>query len=147
VARADAVKYQLDVLSFEWQIWKESKFDPNAVSAAGAVGIAQFTPDTAASLGIDPTDPKQALDAAAKLDNQRLDQYKQRAKNLSAHFGGQSALYGYGLVLAAYNAGAGALEGAWRTTFADSWPPSAWSWLDHLGVETQDYVPAILGCL
>ncbi len=147
VARQDAEKYQLDVLSFEWQIWRESKFNPDAVSAAGAVGIAQFLPDTAAALGIDPADPAQALEAAAKLDKQRLSQYQQRAKNLAQHYGGQSAHYGYGLVLAAYNAGAGALERAWRTTFAESWPPGPWDWLDHLGAETQDYVPAILGCL
>ncbi|HEY7122898.1 MAG TPA: lytic transglycosylase domain-containing protein [Ktedonobacterales bacterium] len=147
VAREDAAKYQLDVLSFEWQIWRESKFNPDAVSSAGAVGIAQFLPDTAASLGIDPKDPTQALDAAAKLDKERLGQYEQRAKNLADHYGGQSAHYGYGLVLAAYNAGAGALESAWRQTFADSWPPGPWSWLDLMGEETQNYVPAILGCL
>jgi hypothetical protein len=147
VARQDAAKYQLDVLSFEWQIWRESKFNPDAISAAGAVGIAQFLPGTAAGLGIDPTDPKQALDAAAKLDKERLGQYQQRAKNLAQHYGGHSAHYGYGLVLAAYNAGAGALENAWQVTFADSWPPGPWDWLDHLGAETQNYVPAILGCL
>jgi hypothetical protein len=147
VAREDAAKYQLDVLSFEWQIWRESKFDPNAVSSAGAIGIAQFLPDTAAGLGIDPRNPRQSLDAAARLDKERLGQYEQRAKNLANHYGGQSAHYGYGLVLAAYNAGAGALESAWQKTFADSWPPGPWDWLNHLGVETQNYVPAILGCL
>jgi hypothetical protein len=98
-------------------------------------------------LGIDPKNPTQALDAAAKLDQSRLDQYQRRAKNLAAHYGGQSAHYGYGLVLAAYNAGAGALESAWQITFAEAWPPGPWDWLNHLGQETQNYVPAILGCL
>src|SRR5579859_1831077 len=72
VAHDDAQKYQIDILAFEWQIWQESKFDPNAVSPDNAIGIAQFEPDTAASLGIDPTDPQQALDAAARLDSIHL---------------------------------------------------------------------------
>lgn len=40
----------------------ESGFNPNAVSPAGAQGIAQFMPGTAAEYGIDPMDPVQAID-------------------------------------------------------------------------------------
>lgn len=35
------------------QIYQESKFDPTAVSPAGAKGIAQFMPDTATRFGVD----------------------------------------------------------------------------------------------
>jgi hypothetical protein len=152
VAREDAQKYQLDTLAFQWQIWQESKYNPNAVSANNAVGIAQFLPETADSLGIDPTDPEQALDAAAHLDQQRLKKYADRAMELADHYGGSSARYAYGMVLAAYNGGEGAVENAWESAFfsADGsqvWPDSPWAWLDEMHSETRDYVPAILGCL
>ncbi len=151
VARRDAEKYQIDILAFEWQIWQESKYNPDARSSANAIGIAQFLPETAASLGIDPTDPEQSLDAAARLNRDRLRQYAQHAISLAAHYGGDSAHYAYGLVLAAYNAGSGAVERAWSRAFptadAQDWPASAWSWLDQMPSQTRHYVPAILGCL
>jgi hypothetical protein len=151
VARDDAKKYQLDTLAFEWQIWQESKFNPDARSVDNAIGIAQFLPETAADLGIDPTDPQQSLDAAARLDRQRLSQYAQRGKNLAAHYGGDSSHYAYGLVLAAYNAGSGAVERAWGRAFSGPdgqvWPKDAWDWLAQMPNQTRNYVPAILGCL
>lgn len=147
VAIDDAQKYQIDTLTFIWQIWQESKFNPDAVSAAGAIGIAQFLPSTAASLGIDPHDPAQSLDAAAQLDSERLNQFANRAQRLANHYGGASSHYGYGLVLAAYNAGTGAVDVAWLQSFSDQWPPDAWDWLSNMHSETRSYVPAILGCL
>ncbi len=151
VARDDAAKYGLDALAFEWQIWQESKFNPDAVSATNAIGIAQFEPDTAAALGIDPTNPQQSLDAAARLDRERLSDYAQRGADLAAHYGGASAHYAYGFVLAAYNAGTGAVEKAWSLAFTDNdgrvWPPHAWDWLAEMSSQTRNYVPAILGCL
>lgn len=45
----------------------ESGGDPNAVSPAGAVGKFQFMPDTAKAYGIDPKDPQQAADGAARM--------------------------------------------------------------------------------
>ncbi len=72
----------------------ESGFDARAVSPAGAQGIAQFMPATAAGVGLrDPFDASQAIPAAATL--------------LGAHvrrFGSVP------LALAAYNAGPGAVE-------------------------------------
>ncbi len=151
VTRDDAKKYQIDTLTFEWQIWQESKYDPDARSASNAIGIAQFLPETAASLGIDPTDPQQALAAAARLDKTRLHQYAPRAIRLAAHYGGASAHYAYGLVLAAYNAGPNAVERAWSRAFptqdTQAWPPSPWDWLAKMPGQTRNYVPAILGCL
>jgi hypothetical protein len=76
-------------------LYTESNFDPNAKSPAGAIGIGQFMPQTAASLGIDPHDPDQSIDGMAKL----LSQYEQQ-------FGSES------LALAAYNAGPGAVQDA-----------------------------------
>jgi transglycosylase-like protein with SLT domain len=60
-----------EALPFEFLarlIWQESKFNPQAVSPAGAQGIAQFMPSTARGLGLDdPFDAAQAIDAQAHL--------------------------------------------------------------------------------
>ncbi len=147
VAHADAVKYHLDPLVFDWKIWQESGFNPNVGnSSAGAIGIAQFMPGTAAGMGIDPTDPTQALDASARLDASHLQQYAQDARQLASHYGGWSARYGYALALAAYNAGSGAVASAWNQAFASAWPSSPWAWLGLLGGETQRYIPDIINC-
>ncbi|MBK5219451.1 MAG: transglycosylase SLT domain-containing protein [Thermoleophilia bacterium] len=76
------------------QLMAESGFDPNAGSPAGAQGIAQFMPGTAASYGLtNPFDPVAAIDAQAHLMSDLLRQ-----------FGSPE------LALAAYNAGPGAVE-------------------------------------
>ena len=71
----------------------ESGFNPSAVSRAGAQGLMQFMPGTAAGMGIDPLDPAQAVDGAARYLRQQLDR-----------FGSVE------LALAAYNAGPGAVS-------------------------------------
>lgn len=93
LAKQKARKYGLDPHVFERQINAESGFNPNAGSGAGAVGIAQFMPATAKGLGINPRDPSQALDAAAKLMAGYVKKYG-----------------GYENALRAYNAGAGAIQ-------------------------------------
>ena len=94
-------------------IKQESGFDPNARSGAGAVGLTQLMPGTAAGLGVsNPLDPVQAIEGGAKYLKQQLDR-----------FGGDVAR-----ALAAYNAGPGAVE-----RFGGV-PPYA---------ETQNYVRAV----
>jgi soluble lytic murein transglycosylase-like protein len=147
VARADAQKYHLDPLVFEWKIWQESGFNPDVHnSSAGAVGIAQFEPATARAMGIDPRNPTQALDASARLDAGHLTNYAGRARLLASHYGGWSARYGYALALAAYNAGPGAVESAWSRAFSGAWPSSPWAWLAQMAGETRRYIPNILNC-
>jgi hypothetical protein len=92
--RQAAVAAGIDPDIFARQIKQESGFNPNAKSPAGALGIAQFMPDTAKGLNINPNDPSQALPAAAKLMRSYLDMY-----------GGD-----YKKALAAYNAGPGAVD-------------------------------------
>ncbi|MDP9227865.1 MAG: transglycosylase SLT domain-containing protein, partial [Actinomycetota bacterium] len=75
------------------QLMAESGFNPRAVSPAGARGIAQFMPATAASYGLrDPFDPEAAIDAQAHL-----------MSDLLRRFGSVP------LALAGYNAGPGAV--------------------------------------
>lgn len=92
---------------------QESGGNPNALSQAGAIGLMQLMPDTAAGLGVDPRDPEQNIRGGLEY----LRQQKEK-------FGS------WGLALAAYNAGPGAVE-------------------KHGGVppyqETQQYVSKILG--
>lgn len=73
----------------------ESGGNANAVSSAGARGLMQFMPGTAQSMGIDPSDPAQAIDGAARL-----------LTRLRDSFGTTE------LALAAYNAGEGAVRRA-----------------------------------
>ena len=40
---------------------KESGYNPSAVSKAGAIGVMQLMPATAAQLGVDPTDAAQNI--------------------------------------------------------------------------------------
>jgi Transglycosylase SLT domain/D-alanyl-D-alanine carboxypeptidase/Putative Flp pilus-assembly TadE/G-like len=77
------------------QLMAESNFNPFAVSPAGAQGIAQFIPSTAAAYGLrDPFDPAAAIEAQAHL-----------MSDLIRQLGSPE------LALAGYNAGPAAVEG------------------------------------
>src|SRR5262249_632779 len=65
---AAATENDLPVDFFARLIWQESRFDPTAVSRAGAQGVAQFMPATANARGLaDPFDPIEAIAQSAKL--------------------------------------------------------------------------------
>ena len=97
-------------------IWKESRFDPNAVSPKGASGIAQFMPGTARMRGLDdPFDPRSAIPASAHYLSDLRDEFG----NL-------------GLAAAAYNAGPNRVR-RWRAGRSG------------LPYETRDFVRTITG--
>ncbi|MEL6609593.1 MAG: lytic transglycosylase domain-containing protein [Pseudomonadota bacterium] len=63
----EARLHGLDPGFFARLIWQESRFDPNALSPANAMGIAQFIASTAALRGLDdPYNPAQALEHSAE---------------------------------------------------------------------------------
>jgi soluble lytic murein transglycosylase-like protein len=76
-------------------VWTESGFRADAVSHAGATGLTQLMPATAAGLGVDPNDPIQNLQGGARFLRQMIDR-----------FGSLD------LALAAYNAGPGRVDRA-----------------------------------
>jgi soluble lytic murein transglycosylase-like protein len=77
---------------------QESAYDVEALSPAGAIGIAQFMPETAAAVGIDPYDPFDAIGGAATLLGDYVDRYQNVYDDP------------YSAALAAYNAGPMAVE-------------------------------------
>ena len=92
---AAAKRHGLDPALLAGLVRQESNFDPQAGSHAGARGLTQLMPGTAASLGVtDVTDPQQSLEGGAKYLKQQLDA-----------FGGDVTK-----ALAAYNAGPGAVQ-------------------------------------
>lgn len=97
----------------------ESEFIPNVVSGAGAIGIMQLMPSTAAGLGVsDPYDPYQNIMGGAKYIAQNIEQFKSYSNGLE-------------LAIAAYNAGPNAV-----VEYGYQIPPYK---------ETQDYVKKVLG--
>lgn len=71
--------------------YQESRLNPTAKSSAGAIGVMQLMPTTAASLGVtDPYDPQQNINGGAKYLAQLYQQFGD-----------------WSLALAAYNAGPG----------------------------------------
>lgn len=62
-----AIQYGQDPDLIASMVKRESSFNPNAVSPAGAQGIAQFMPKTAAAMGLaNPFDPEAAIDAMVR---------------------------------------------------------------------------------
>ena len=113
---ASAEQHGLPKSFFARLIWKESRFDINAVSPVGAQGIAQFMPATALRRKLrNPFDPEQALPASAAY-----------LADLRRDFGN------LGLAAAAYNAGEQRVS-TWLTRGG------------YLPYETEDYVLTILG--
>lgn len=74
----------------------ESGFDPNAVSPAGAEGLMQLMPSTAAALGVDPLDPAQAIDGAARLLSQNIAEFGSVPLAVAAYNAGGGAVHSYG---------------------------------------------------
>ncbi len=111
-----AARHGLDPGFFARLIWQESRFDPYAVSPAGAQGIAQFIPSTARIRGLrDAFNPAEALEHSA-----------QYLTEMSKRYGNP------GLAAVGYNGGERRAEGIVAGT-------------GGLARETVDYVAIITG--
>lgn len=98
----------------------ESGFNQNAVSRAGAIGVMQLMPGTAASLGVNPHNARENIMGGAKYIAKNLEQFKNHSNGLE-------------LAIAAYNAGPGNV-----IKYGYQIPPFK---------ETQNYVKTVLGYL
>jgi soluble lytic murein transglycosylase-like protein len=93
---AAEVRYALPTGLLDALVWTESRYNPLAVSHAGAAGLGQLMPATARELGVtNRFDPVSNIDGAARYLRQMLDRFG------VVH-----------LALAAYNAGPGAVTRA-----------------------------------
>jgi len=94
---AAAAKYNVDPALLRGLIRQESNFNANATSPAGARGLTQLMPGTAAALGVDPSVPAQAIEGGAKYLRQQLDRFgNDPAKALAAYNAGPGAVQRYG---------------------------------------------------
>jgi len=70
----------------------ESRFRTDAVSSAGAVGMMQFLPSTAASMGVDPYDPASAIDGTARYLRSALDRFGSIEQAIASYNVGPGAI-------------------------------------------------------
>ncbi|MBY5482690.1 lytic transglycosylase domain-containing protein [Rhizobium leguminosarum bv. viciae] len=87
------------VLLFATMIQRESNFDPEAISAAGAKGLGQLMPDTARELGVcDVLSARDNLEGAARYLTAMLHQFGSPELALAAYNAGPDAVRKYGVI-------------------------------------------------
>lgn len=91
-----AVRFDLSPTLLEALVWQESRWRENALSPAGARGLAQLMPGTARYLGVNADDPFSNLEGGARYLREQLDRFDGNLEK----------------ALAAYNAGPGRVERA-----------------------------------
>jgi soluble lytic murein transglycosylase-like protein len=89
VINAAAQQYGISPALVDAVMWQESRYNPRAISSAGAIGLMQLMPGTARSLGVNPHDPWQNVFGGAAYLRTQLDRFGNNVP----------------LALAAYNAG------------------------------------------
>lgn len=92
VARAAARRHGIPEDLFLRLVQQESNWNPEAVSHAGAIGLAQLMPDTAILLGVDPLDPTQNLDAGARYLAMQYRAFRRWDHALAAYNAGPEAV-------------------------------------------------------
>jgi soluble lytic murein transglycosylase-like protein len=96
VARAMAAKHGVPEDLFLRLVQQESGWNPNAVSHAGATGLAQLMPGTAAKLGVNPRDPHQNLEGGARYLRMMYDRFGNWRLALAAYNAGPEAVAKHG---------------------------------------------------
>lgn len=81
---------------FQAMIQIESGYAQGAVSAAGALGLAQLMPGTAKDLSVDPADPLQNLDGGARYLLDQMAEFESLTLALAAYNAGPEAVRKHG---------------------------------------------------
>ncbi|CAN5275415.1 hypothetical protein BH20ACT9_BH20ACT9_16010 [soil metagenome] len=89
---AAARRYGVDGRLLAALVWAESAFQPAARSSAGAIGLAQLMPQTAAGLGVDPAVPGQNLQGGARYLSEQLRRFGSTELALAAYNAGPTAV-------------------------------------------------------
>jgi membrane-bound lytic murein transglycosylase F len=119
----DIIKVYAKKYDFDWrllvsQMHQESRFNPNAKSMSGALGLFQLMPRTAKELGIDNVQiPKQGIKAGVRY----MDWVRQRM--IIAGIADQELLW---FTLASYNAGSEHVKDAMRLAKQKGWKSDVW---------------------
>ncbi|MCH7397443.1 transporter substrate-binding domain-containing protein [Belliella sp. DSM 107340] len=124
----DIIKTAAENLGWDWRllaslVYKESGFNPEATSYAGATGLLQLMPVTLERFGVDnPNDPYQSLMGGVnflkyldKFWRERIPESNERIK----------------FILASYNIGHGHVEDAWKLTMKYGKNPQYWEHVSH----------------
>lgn len=137
IIKDTAERYGLNHTLFRRQLYQESRFNPNAVSHAGAMGIGQIMPKTANAYGVTDLstlkDPFFNIDLAGRIMKDNLKHAK----------GNQYA------ALAMYNGGTGAMKNYLNGNY-EKLPKETWNYIDIIGdedrwgeQEVNDVAPAV----
>lgn len=124
----EIIKTAANTLGWDWRllaslVYKESAFDPEAISYAGASGLLQLMPVTLERFGVeDANDPFQSLMGGVnflkyldKFWRERIPESNERIK----------------FILASYNIGHGHVEDAWKLTMKYGKNPQYWEHVSH----------------
>lgn len=110
-------RYEFDWIMVTAQMYEESKFDPEVVSFAGAVGLMQLMPETARGFGFDSlTKPEVSIHAGTR--------YMRHVYDLLDDVPNPTERLWF--TLASYNAGLGHIEDAQRLAEEQGLDPNVW---------------------
>ena len=116
------VRKYADIYGFDWrlivaQMYQESRFDPNAISWAGAVGLMQVMPRTAEEMDFeDLRDPEEGIHAGVKYLSWVRDRFPAQLPVSDRMW----------FALASYNAGVGHVRDARRLAIQKGWDGNRW---------------------
>lgn len=117
------------------QIWQESRFDPKAKSPAGAMGLMQIMPATAAQLGLtDPYSPQQSIHGGVRYLAEQfrklaeINPYGSRLRFALASYNGGRGYINMALALARQGEG---LPFGYQGWVKAGSPRGRWQWWQH----------------